>query len=630
MKITGRQFSGKGDDGLPHKDDPSKDDSKMNENSSRENPSPGETADPDSIEEPAKPGLIRYPVVNDIYRYLYFLGIQLLRYKRRRMRGFSHKWNAFAASVREDAGHIFKNIRIGLRTGWRNLTSPLRDMRTRFRGLMEDLEHEKRYGSNVSLLKVRGRVAWFVLRRLGSVLRWLLNYAAPIAGCLLIYAMAQYYTGQTYVLRLEYNGEEIGYISDESVFTQAQNAMKGRLASDATVLPMNYLPHYELVPRDGEQLLTVDRLTDILIRSSGNEFVDADGLYIETSVGSGRMELLGAVEDGAELLRYMDTMREKYRTSEMSSDARIEFLKKVQLKPGLYPVSAVRPLGELKAELSGEERGETYYTVISGDTPLRIAAKNGISVADLQSLNPNVDVEKTLYPGDQLLVSRSVPKLGIKVMATVKYRETIPFSIKQETDPSQTVGWTNLKQEGKEGVREYTAEVVYIDGTETERNVIDRRVVREPVDQILQVGGSRPLQVVPQDSTGKLPSGAFAWPTAGGRIGPGYMGYYGHTGSDISFSGCYGTPVYASAAGPVVQVKYGTTGYGYHIIIDHGNGLQTLYGHCSELYVNIGDQVSQGQQIGAIGRTGNTTGPHLHFEVRRGGTPVDAAPYLYG
>lgn len=606
---------------MPHKEDPSQD---PKEKALRETPQ--DSGGPDPIEEA---GLLRFTVINEIYRYLYFLGVQLLRYKRRRVRRFSHKWKKFSGSIRQDAAHLFHNLRIGIRAGWRELTSPLREMRTQMRRLLADMSHEKRYGSDISLLRARGRLAWFVLRRLGMALRWLLNYAAPIAACIFVYALTQHYVGQTYVLRLEYNGEEIGYISDESIFTQAQNAMKGRLAGETDTITVNYLPHYELVPRDGEQLLTVDRLTDILVRASGNALMEADGLYIETAVGSNRMELVGAVEDGSELLHYLDAMREKFRTSTVSADAKIEFLKKVQLKPGLYPVSAVRPLGELKAELNEEERGETYYTVVEGDTPLRIAAKNGISVADLQNMNPEVDVEKSLFPGDKLLVSRSVPKLGIKVTTTVKEREPIPYSIKQETVPTETVGWTNLKQEGKEGVREYTAEVVYVDGVETERNVVDRRIVREPVDQILQVGGSKPLQVVPQDSTGKLASGAFIWPAAGGRIGPGYMGYYGHTGSDISFSGCYGTPVYASAAGTVVTVKYGTTAYGYQIVIDHGNGLRTRYAHCSQLFVNVGDQVSQGQQIAAIGRTGNATGPHLHFEVIKNGTPVDAAPYLY-
>lgn len=609
---------------MPHKNDstPNQHPKGQKDKGQRKKLSPSQ----ESLEPAAFPGPVPYTMMERFYRYLYYLGIQLLRMKHRRMRKISYKWNSFARSVKKDFFHLWRELRLALWSGWRNLTSPLREMRLHYRELVEELQQEEKHGSQTG--RLRFRIAWFLICRFAAAFRWLFHWIAPIAACIGVYLLAKSYAGQTYILRLEYNGEEIGYISDESIFNQAKNAMKGRLAGETDAAPADILPHYELIPRKGEPLLSVDRLTDILIRSSGNELVEADGLYLETSAGSNRMELLGAVTDGAELLHYLDSFKEQFRTTTMR-DARIEFLKKIQLKPGLYPVSAVRPVGELKALLSEEERGEAYYTVVAGDTPLRIAEKNGISVADLQAMNPQVNLEVSLFPGDELLVSRSVPKLGVKITATERYRESIEFEIQQETVPSQNVGWTNLKQEGREGIREYTAEVVYVDGQETERNVVDRKVIREPVPQILQVGGNRPLQVVPKTSSGTLPSGTFAWPTSGGRIGPGFMGYYGHTGSDISFSGCYGTPVYASAAGTVVKVQYGTTGYGYHIVVDHGGGIQTLYAHCSELYVSVGQQVSQGQQIGAIGRTGNATGPHLHFEVRNNGTAVDAARYLY-
>ena len=114
------------------------------------------------------------------------------------------------------------------------------------------------------------------------------------------------------------------------------------------------------------------------------------------------------------------------------------------------------------------------------------------------------------------------------------------------------------------------------------------------------------------------------------RIGTGYGGYYGHTGSDLTWSGCYGSPVLASQAGTVVVVRQRYYGYGFHVRIDHGGGVQTLYAHMSRIDVVPGQQVQKGQQIGLIGSTGNSSGPHLHFEILIGGTPVNAAPYLYG
>ena len=103
-----------------------------------------------------------------------------------------------------------------------------------------------------------------------------------------------------------------------------------------------------------------------------------------------------------------------------------------------------------------------------------------------------------------------------------------------------------------------------------------------------------------------------------------------HTGLDIATSS--GTPIKAAAAGKVVYSGWRggyNGGYGNLIAIDHGNGVQTLYGHCSKLYVSVGQTVSQGQNIAAVGSTGNSTGPHLHFEVRVNGVAYNPQNYVY-
>jgi murein DD-endopeptidase MepM/ murein hydrolase activator NlpD len=98
-----------------------------------------------------------------------------------------------------------------------------------------------------------------------------------------------------------------------------------------------------------------------------------------------------------------------------------------------------------------------------------------------------------------------------------------------------------------------------------------------------------------------------------------------HAGLDIGAP--TGTPIYAAEAGIVVTAGR-NGGYGNCVIIDHGGGLSTLYGHASELYVTPGQSVQRSQSIAAVGSTGLSTGPHLHFEVRRNGEPTDPAPYL--
>ncbi len=98
-----------------------------------------------------------------------------------------------------------------------------------------------------------------------------------------------------------------------------------------------------------------------------------------------------------------------------------------------------------------------------------------------------------------------------------------------------------------------------------------------------------------------------------------------HTGIDIAARS--GTPIRCAGDGTVVHAaRWG--GYGNCIIVDHGGELATLYGHCSRLAVTKGQAVTQGQVIGYVGSTGLSTGPHLHFEVRKDGRPVDPGPYL--
>lgn len=130
----------------------------------------------------------------------------------------------------------------------------------------------------------------------------------------------------------------------------------------------------------------------------------------------------------------------------------------------------------------------------------------------------------------------------------------------------------------------------------------------------------------------------FMWPEPGSQVvqgfgpttlwfEPPFQGFpHFHTGIDTVLP--EGSPILAADDGVVVLVGSGTTGYGNYIVLAHQGGLDTLYGHLSKALVKVGDQVMQGQPIGLEGSTGNSTGPHLHFELRINSQPVDPAPYL--
>lgn len=141
-------------------------------------------------------------------------------------------------------------------------------------------------------------------------------------------------------------------------------------------------------------------------------------------------------------------------------------------------------------------------------------------------------------------------------------------------------------------------------------------------------GSSSPVAPITPSGSGRLSNpcpSAYISSEFGGRTSPGGIGSTNHKGRD--YAAGTGSPIYASASGTVTTVSYNVA-RGNYVVINHGNGLSTLYQHCSATYVSARQSVSAGQNIAAVGTTGYSTGPHLHFEVWVNGTPVDPRLYL--
>jgi murein DD-endopeptidase MepM/ murein hydrolase activator NlpD len=228
--------------------------------------------------------------------------------------------------------------------------------------------------------------------------------------------------------------------------------------------------------------------------------------------------------------------------------------------------------------------------------------------------------------GQEVLVARSVPFLGVKVIREETYEQEVNFKIQQTQDTAKLQGYVNIKQVGQRGVNQILAKVTYIDGVESSREIVSTTVLKEPVNEIVVVGGMKPLEQLPASAMNT--STGFIWPVdGGGYVSCAFNGYPGHTGMDIAGLSA-GTGVRAAASGTVVMVKNLSTGYGRHVMIDHGGNVQTLYAHNSQIYVKVGDWVEQGQLIAAMGRTGRATGVHLHFEIRINGRYMNPAKYI--
>lgn len=249
---------------------------------------------------------------------------------------------------------------------------------------------------------------------------------------------------------------------------------------------------------------------------------------------------------------------------------------------------------------------------------------------------------KTAYyaPTNEKLFSISQLKAALKKTGTLtvlhtECEENVTYT-DFETVEIQTntlfVGDTRVRREGQNGTEYAINLVTYKDNKKVMSEPLMSVSLNDPVSQIIE-RGIRAQSLSMGSYTVYQTTGIFCWPvvnlyTVTSPYGHRSLGY--HRGIDISGANASGSLVVAGASGTVTEAGWSTGGYGNYVIINHGNGVETLYAHMldNSLMVSAGDVVQKGQTIGRVGNTGYSFGAHLHFEVRINGNRLDPAPYL--
>lgn len=219
-----------------------------------------------------------------------------------------------------------------------------------------------------------------------------------------------------------------------------------------------------------------------------------------------------------------------------------------------------------------------------------------------------------------------------RVLADVQRRDDNIYRVIFEADPLPA----SMRQAGSGGVNRYrdldqfaSSEVVI--GTRRRLDELTRRLVvqSKSLDEVAQLVLRKQEMLASIPAVQPIPNEDLT-ATAGGfgmRIHPIHKIPKFHAGMD--FTAKQGTPIHATGDGRVTYAEYGTNGYGMHVVVDHGFGYETLYAHMSELKVRRGQKVKRGDVLGLVGNTGLSAGPHLHYEVHKGGEPVDPANYYF-
>ena len=445
------------------------------------------------------------------------------------------------------------------------------------------------------------------------------NYVAPVLAAIFLVVTLQYFTSLEYGLAFKSNGKTLAYIADETVYNEAEQIIRNRTSAEISDIG-NVAPQFAVVPVSSLELTEAEDLANIILGSSGQSVYEGYGLYIDD-------QFVGSTDEADNLLSLLDEYREQFR-EEGDTESRLQFKQKVALVDGVYPTSSIKAISEFRLLINSEIEGEKYHTVSAGEVPSSIAAMYGLYMSELMAMNPEALPTKNsdIYVGQELVVSKSVSYLNVTTTRREVYTEEVPYPTNYTYSDKYYNTYSKVTKKGVPGEQLVTALVTYEDGMVVGRQVLATEPVTDPIPREMVVGTKNPIYAV-GNAAGT--SKGFMWPTnkAGAYVSCGIWGYKGHTGTDITGTG-HGSNIYASAAGTVVTARWGNRGYGNYIIINHGDGIQTLYAHCSNLYVKVGQYVNQGDIIAAMGSTGNSTGTHLHFEIRINGQYMNPLSYI--
>lgn len=267
--------------------------------------------------------------------------------------------------------------------------------------------------------------------------------------------------------------------------------------------------------------------------------------------------------------------------------------------------------------LTGLPRNQTHL-VARGDSFWSISREHNISVAALAEANPQIKNQQ-IKPNDELNLITVEPLVNVLVVEEITVTEKIPFQTQYLKDKKMYTSQTKVKTNGQMGEKEITYLVTLANDEEVERTIVKETVLSEPVDKVVAKGTA----TAPKSGTGR-----FMWPLAnGGTITSTFGSRWGkmHYAVDIAAAG--GTPIRAADGGVVKTSSYNGS-YGNLVVIDHGNGYSTYYAHNSRLMVGVGERVAKGQTVSLMGSTGNSTGNHVHFEIRKNGTPINPLKFF--
>ena len=390
--------------------------------------------------------------------------------------------------------------------------------------------------------------------------------AVPFAlSAAVLFAAFSIFSGYTLAYEVDIEGQTVGYIADRAQLDDLLSTLDSKTVSgDVTISDITSCQAKYVTP---DSISDVSAIRDSIISASSN-LSEGVGLYIDG-------ELAAVCPTKEPLERLLTRIAENYTIT--VDEQIVPFSNYIEYISGLYKTEEI------------------------SDTPDYVSVMCRLTYA--------------------------VTRTEIKT-------EYIMYDYREEENSELPEGTYRIKSEGEMGEKQVEYVIYSENGVELSRTLYGEAVTKEPIAKVVEYGTKKAqetTEVVVSNSapvSQDLGSATFCWPldnVSGVYISAYFGDGRGHKGMDICAPN--GTAIYAGEAGTVTEVGY-DSGWGKYVKIDHGNGLATLYAHCSSTSAYVGQSVTRGQYIAAVGITGRATAYHLHFEVYVNGTRVNPASYL--
>ncbi|KGX93698.1 peptidase M23 [Pontibacillus halophilus JSM 076056 = DSM 19796] len=427
------------------------------------------------------------------------------------------------------------------------------------------------------------------------------------------------------------DGEHIGTVDDQSMVQQyVQKQIESKqgdyedlsLTSGETI---TYVPEKVFRPSfDNEQIMkTLENELTIKVDAVGLQIDEEVITYVENEDKA--KAVVRSIKESYVDEDWLDKLKEREdEETPIQVDEDVELIDVSLSKDVSYTSQKVAPDEVVTKDEAisileqGSETDETYE-IQEGDVLGKVASKFDLSMDELMSLNDGMNEDSVIQIGQTVNVKDTEPYVHVVSKKRVEEMQTIEHETETKKSSDLYKGEEKVLQEGQDGEKRITYEIVNEDGQETSKDVITEKVTKDAEKRIVVKG----TKEKPSRGTGD-----FVNPTRGGVLTSEQGERWGSYHKGIDVAGVTDRSILAVDNGTVTSTGFDSSGYGNKVVINHNNGYKTIYAHLSSISVDVGDTVTAGSTIGQMGTTGRSTGVHLHFEVYKDGDLQNPLQYV--